>query len=169
MRALATTAAVIAEVLFLSTPAFSQPAVAGIVRDSSGAILPGVTVEASSPVLIEKTRTVVTDGTGQYRIVDLRPGTYELTVTLTGFVTVKRGGIELSGTQTLLIPIEMRVGGVAETITVVGETPIVDTQAAKRGVPTSRDTSQAGPAPPTPRARPTSTAGLTTQSNAYTH
>ena len=71
MRALATGSAVIAAVFFLSTPAFSQPAVAGIVKDSSGAILPGVNVEASSPVLIEKSRTVVTDGTGQYRIVDL--------------------------------------------------------------------------------------------------
>ena len=69
--------------------------ITGVVRDASGAVLPGVTVEASSPVLIEKTRTVVTDGTGQYRIIDLRPGTYELNVTLPGFTTVKRGGIEL--------------------------------------------------------------------------
>ena len=82
MRALTTGLAVIAAVVFLSTPAFSQPAVAGIVKDTSGAILPGVNVEASSPVLIEKSRTVVTDGTGQYRIVDLKPGTYSVTFTL---------------------------------------------------------------------------------------
>src|SRR6476620_4635313 len=97
MRALATGLAVIAAVFFLSTPAFSQPAVAGIVKDSSGAILPGVTVEASSPVLIEKSRTVVTDGTGQYRIVDLKPGTYGVTFTLSGFATIKHEGIELTG------------------------------------------------------------------------
>ena len=79
MRALATGSFVVAVLLLLSTPAFSQPAVAGLVRDSSGAILPGVNVEASSPVLIEKSRTVVTYGTGQYRIVDLKPGTYTVT------------------------------------------------------------------------------------------
>ena len=90
MRALATGSVVIAAILLLSTPAFSQPAVAGTVKDSSGAILPGVNVEASSPVLIEKSRTVVTDGTGQYRIVDLKPGTYTVTFTLSGFATIKR-------------------------------------------------------------------------------
>ena len=84
MRALATGSAVIAAVFFLSTPAFSQAAVAGIVKDSSGALLPGVSVEAASPVLIEKSRSVVTDGTGQYRIVDLTPGTYTVTFTLSG-------------------------------------------------------------------------------------
>jgi hypothetical protein len=89
MRALATGLVVIASVLCLATPAFSQAAVAGTVKDSSGAILPGVSVEASSPALIEKSRTVVTDGTGQYRIVDLKPGTYGVTFTLTGFATIK--------------------------------------------------------------------------------
>jgi len=82
MRALATGLVVIAALVCLSTPAFSQAAVAGAVRDSSGAILPGVNVEASSPVLIEKSRAVVTDGTGQYWIVDLKPGTYTVTFTL---------------------------------------------------------------------------------------
>src|ERR671913_118286 len=71
--------------------------IAGVVKDTSGGVLPGVTVEASSPALIEKVRSVVTDGTGQYRIVDLRPGTYSITATLAGFSTVKRDGIELSG------------------------------------------------------------------------
>ena len=84
-------------ILLLPATAFSQ-VITGTVRDGSGGVLPGVTVEASSPVLIEKTRTAVTDGSGQYRIIDLRAGTYELTATLTGFTTVKRGGIELACT-----------------------------------------------------------------------
>ena len=82
-------------------------ALAGVVRDPSGAILPGVTVEAASPALIEKARSVVTDGTGQYRIVDLRPGTYTLTFTLPGFNTVARTGIELSGSGTVTVNTEM--------------------------------------------------------------
>ena len=100
----------------------------------SGGVLPGVTVEASSPALIEKVRSAVTDGTGQYRIVDLRPGTYSLTFTLPGFSTVKRDGIELTGSQTLTIPVEMRVGGLEETITVTGESPVVDVQTARREI-----------------------------------
>ena len=98
----------------------------------SGAILPGVTVEAASPALIEKARSVVTDGTGQYRIVDLRPGTYTLTFTLPGFNTVARTGIELSGSGTVTVNTEMSVGGLEETITVAGETPVVDVQNATR-------------------------------------
>src|SRR5688500_14483919 len=97
MRALATGSFVVAVLFLLATPAFSRPAVAGIVRDTSGAIMPGVTVEAASPALIEKSRTVVTDETGQFRIVDLRPGTYTVTFTLSGFSTVRREGIELTG------------------------------------------------------------------------
>jgi len=83
--------------------AYAQGSIAGVVKDASGAILPGVTVEASSPALIEKTRSVVTDGTGQYRIVDLRPGTYMVTFTLTGFSTIRREGIELSGSFTATV------------------------------------------------------------------
>ena len=97
-------------VSLLPATVFAQASLTGTVRDASGAVLPGVTVEASSPALIEKTRTAVTDGSGQYRIIDLRPGTYSLTFTLAGFSTVKRDNIELTGTQTLTIPIEMRVG-----------------------------------------------------------
>src|ERR1041384_8360225 len=77
--------------------AFAQATIAGVVKDASGAVLPGVTVEVSSPALIEKTRSAVTDGTGTYRVVDLRPGTYSVTFTLTGFSTVKRDAIELTG------------------------------------------------------------------------
>ena len=68
-----------------------------MVKDTSGAVLPGVTVEAASPALIEKVRTAVTDGAGQYKIVSLLPGTYDVTFTLTGFQTFKREGIEVTG------------------------------------------------------------------------
>src|SRR3954468_24482040 len=88
--------------LFLPAPLLAQ-SITGTVHDASGGVLPGVTVEASSPALIEKTKDAVTDGTGQYRIVDLRPGTYSLTFTLPGFTTVKRDNIELTGTATLTI------------------------------------------------------------------
>ena len=106
--------------------------ITGVVRDTSGAVLPGVTVEASSPVLIEKVRSVVTDGGGQYRIVDLRPGAYSVTFTLPGFSTVRREGVELTGAFTATINAELRVGSLEETITVTGETPIVDVQSAGR-------------------------------------
>jgi hypothetical protein len=114
--------------LLLPTVAFAQASITGVVRDTSGAVLPGVTVEATSPALIEKTRSVVTDGTGQYRIVDLRPGLYTVTFTLTGFSTVKREGIELIGSFVATVNTDLRVGTLAETVTVTGETPIVDVQ-----------------------------------------
>ena len=133
-------------VLLLPATAFAQASLTGTVRDASGAVLPGVTVEAASPALIEKVRSAVTDGTGQYRIIDLRPGTYSLTFTLPGFNTVKRDGIELTGSQTLTIPVEMRVGGIEETITVTGESPVVDVQNARREVVLDNDTIQTIPA-----------------------
>jgi hypothetical protein len=102
--------------------------ITGVVRDTSGGILPGVTVEASSPALIEKARSVVTDGSGQYRIVDLRPGSYTLTFTLQGFSAVRREGVELAGSFTATINVELSVGSVTETVTVSGESPIVDVQ-----------------------------------------
>jgi hypothetical protein len=119
-------------VLFTPALASAQAEVAGTVTDSSGAALPGVTVEAASPVLIEKVRTTVTDNTGQYRIVDLRPGTYTLTLTLSGFTVVRREGVELGGEGVRTINIQMTVGGVAETIVVTGETPTVDIQSTRR-------------------------------------
>ena len=106
----------------------AQGSISGIVRDTSGAVLPGVTVEAASPVLIEKARTAVTDGAGQYRIVDLRPGSYVVTFTLPGFRTVKREGIELAGAFAATVNADLRVGTVEETITVTGEAPVVDVQ-----------------------------------------
>src|SRR6266496_6858219 len=86
--------------LLISATASAQNAngsVVGVVKDASGAVLPGATVEAASPVLIEKSRTAVTDGTGQYRIPDLLPGTYTVTFTLSGFATLKRDGVEVAG------------------------------------------------------------------------
>jgi hypothetical protein len=120
--------------LFLVTPTvvFAQASITGTVRDTSGAVLPGVTVEASSPALIEKARTATTDGSGQYRIVDLRAGEYTVTFTLPGFTTVKREGVALEGTFVSTINIEMRVGELTETITVSGESPIVDVQNVRR-------------------------------------
>ena len=112
--------------------AFAQSSVAGLVRDTTGAVLPGVTVEAASPALIEKVRSVVTDASGQYKIVDLRPGTYTITFTLTGFSVVRREGIELGGSGTVQINADLKVGTLEETITVSGETPIVDVQNAAR-------------------------------------
>ena len=119
---------------FLAIPSLSNAqalgTIAGAVKDASGAILPGVTVEASSPALIEKVRTVVTDGAGQYRIVNLPPGNYTITFGLPGFSTVKREGIEVSPNFTSNIDADLRVGAVEETITVTGESPIVDIQSS---------------------------------------
>ena len=98
-------------------------AIAGTVKDTSGAVLPGVTVEVSSPALIEKTRSSVTDGSGQYKVDALRPGIYSVTFTLPGFNTVKRDNIELTSDFTAAINGEMKVGAVEETITVSAESP----------------------------------------------
>jgi hypothetical protein len=114
--------------LALPVVAFAQASITGVVRDTSGGVLPGVTVEAASPALIEQARTVVTDGTGQYRIIDLRPGTYAVTFTLAGFNAVKREGIVLTGSLTATVNADLRVGGLEETITVSGQTPVVDVQ-----------------------------------------
>src|SRR6185369_10797506 len=100
--------------------AHAQSSIAGVARDTSGAVLPGVTVEAASDVLIEKVRSAVTDGNGLYRIVDLRPGTYTVTFTLPGFKTYKRDGLVLTGTFTASVDADMAVGGVEETVTVTG-------------------------------------------------
>src|SRR3989442_13438300 len=106
----------------------SSGGIAGIVRDATGAVLPGVTVEAASPALIEKARTVVSDDHGQYKIVDLRPGLYAVTFTLPGFGTVKREGVELTTGFTATVNAEMKVGSLQETVTVTGASPVVDTQ-----------------------------------------
>jgi hypothetical protein len=104
--------------------------ITGVVRDASGAVLPGVTVEAASPALIEKVRSVTTGGDGVYRLVDLRPGAYSVTFTLPGFTTVVRDGIDLPSSFTATVNAELKVGGVEETITVTGEAPVVDVTSA---------------------------------------
>jgi len=106
--------------------------ITGVAKDASGAVLPGVTVEAASPALIEKVRTAVTDGSGQYRIINLPPGTYSVTFSLTGFSNVRREGLEVSVGVTAQVNADMKVGAVAETITVTGETPVVDVQSASQ-------------------------------------
>ena len=126
-------AAVLMSTTLLSPAAFAQIGASGIggtVRDSSGAVLPGVTVEASSPALIEKVRTVVTDDRGEYKIINLVPGTYTVTFTLTGFQSIRREGIELTANFTATMSAELQVGAVAETVIVSGASPIVDVQNA---------------------------------------
>jgi Carboxypeptidase regulatory-like domain len=122
--------AVIGAVAVLPDAASAQSAIAGVVRDASGGVPPGVNVEASSEVLIEKTRSVVTDGAGQYKIVDLRPGTYIVTFTLPGFTTIKRENVQLPAEFTSTINAEMKVGTIEESITVSAESPVVDVTTA---------------------------------------
>ena len=164
MRSPAKFLAILALLLAPAT-AFAQATLTGTVRDTSGAVLPGVTVEAASPALIEKVRSATTDGAGLYRIIDLRPGTYSLTFTLPGFTTIKRDGVELAGTQTLTVAVEMRVGGLEESITVSGETPVVDVQSARREVVIDRDMVQTIPATRSVGGLLNATAGLTVDNN----
>src|SRR3954466_6299004 len=132
MRSIVRIAAALTWVALLPSAVYAQVTLAGTVKDASGAVLPGVTVEASSPALIEKTRTATTDATGQYRIESLQPGTYTVTFSISGFWTLRRGDVPLSGTGVGKIDADMKVGGVSETITVTGETPVVDVQSTRR-------------------------------------
>lgn len=137
----------VAVALFVALPGVAAAqSLAGTVRDTSGAVLPGVTVEASSPALITKVRTGVTDDTGQYRIPDLPPGAYKVTFTLAGFATVVREGLVLSGGGVMTIGAEMRVGGLEESITVTGESPVVDVQTARQQMTIDGDIVRALPA-----------------------
>jgi hypothetical protein len=145
MRILGATCLLVALIVVAPSSAFAQASITGTVRDTSGAVLPGVTVEASSPALIEKVRTATTDGNGFYRIVDLRAGEYTVTFSLQGFTTVKREGVNLEGSFTATINGELRVGALTETITVTGESPIVDVQSVKRQVVLDNDTISAIP------------------------
>ena len=129
-RGLGRLAIALAWLAFAPTATFAQSAIAGAVKDATGAVLPGVTVEAASDVLIEKVRTVTTDEAGLFRIVDLRPGIYKMTFTLPGFNTVIREGVELPANFTSTINIDMRVGALEETVTVTGASPIVDVKSA---------------------------------------
>src|SRR5215471_2289956 len=111
----------------IPTMAYAQASIVGTVKDSSGAVMPGVSVEASSSALIEKTRSVVTNESGQYSIESLRPGSYTVTFALPGFSSVKREGVELAGTFIATVNAEMKVGGLAEAVTVSAESPLIDT------------------------------------------
>jgi hypothetical protein len=145
MRGLITVLVLVWWIVLLPTAAAAQAVIAGTVKDASGAVLPGVDVEAASPALIEKVRAAVTDGTGQYRIEDLRPGTYTVTFSLQGFSTTKREGIELSGSFTATVNADLKVGSLAETVTVTGESPIVDVQSARRETVVSNEILKAIP------------------------
>jgi Carboxypeptidase regulatory-like domain len=106
--------------------------IAGVVRDTSGAVLPGVTVEAASPALIEKVRSVTTGEDGSYRVLDLRPGTYSVTFSLAGFRTIRRNEIDLPASFTATVSIDMEIGAVAETVTVTGGAPLVEGRCGDR-------------------------------------
>ena len=117
---------VVASLVLVPALARAQSVFTGTVKDTSGAVMPGVTVEAASPVLIEKVKSTITDENGQYRIVDLRPGTYTLTFTLPGFNTQTRDGVELQSNFTATINVELGVGTLQESVTVSGASPVVD-------------------------------------------
>jgi hypothetical protein len=152
-------------VVLLPASVYAQASITGIVRDTSGAVLPGVTVEASSPVLIEKVRSAVTDGSGVYRIVDLLPGTYAVEFTLPGFATIRREGVELTGSFAATINTELKVGALEETITVTGETPVVDTQNTLRQTVLSKDLIQTLPATRAYGSLLNATPGVTVDNN----
>ena len=144
-RGIAAAICVVLGISMLPAAARAQSTIAGVVKDTSGAVLPGVTVEASSDVLIERTRAVITDAAGQYKIVDLRPGVYVVTFTLTGFQTFRRDGLELPSSFTATVNADLRLGGLEETLTVTGESPIVDVQSTVHTQVLSRDLLDAVP------------------------
>jgi hypothetical protein len=137
--------AAVACIALVPSVAHAQSAIGGTVKDTTGAVLPGVTVEAASPVLIERTKTVVTDAEGNYKIVDLRPGTYVITFSLEGFSTFKREGLELPSNFTATVNAEMRVGALEEALTVTGASPVVDVQSNVKSQVLSRDVLDAVP------------------------
>ena len=141
--------------------ALGQSGFAGVVKDTTGAVLPGVTVEAASPALIERSRTFVTDDQGQYRIVDLRPGTYTVTFTLSGFSSVKRDGIDLTANFIATLNAELRVGSIEETVTVSGASPLVDVHSVQQQNVLTRAIQDALPTPRNFQALAVTTPGVT--------
>ena len=144
-RAVCCAAVLFAAVFLVARESAAQNSIAGVVKDTSGAMMPGVTVEASSPALIEKTRAAVSDGTGQYRIVDLPPGMYSVTFTLTGFRTVVRQDIQLQGNFTAQVNADLQIGALEETLTVTGVSPTVDVINNQSSVVLDRDVLDAIP------------------------
>jgi len=132
MRAVRRASLILVFVFFALPHSAAAQSIVGVVKDNTGSVLPGVNVEATSPALIEKVRAVVSDGSGQYRFENLVPGIYSVTYTLPGFSTFKRDAVEVTTGVTVTINAEMKVGGLQETITVSGETPVVDVQNSTR-------------------------------------
>jgi hypothetical protein len=147
-----------------SAQSLSSGGIAGVVRDATGAVLPGVTVEASSPALIEKVRDAVTDEQGQYKIVELRPGTYSVTFTLAGFNTLKRDGVEVTTGFTATVNGELRIGALEETVTVTGSSPVVDSHNVRTQALLSNETLSAIPTNKTFQAFAALTVGVTVSS-----
>jgi len=145
IRRLLMAAGAAAILLALPTAAHAQSAFAGVVKDATGAVLPGVTVEAASPALIEKVRTATTDGNGAYKIDNLRPGVYTLTFNLPGFSSVKRDGVELASNFTATINADLKVGAMEETVTVSGQSPVVDVQSNSKAQVLPREVLDAVP------------------------
>jgi hypothetical protein len=145
MRRAITTLYVVAFGLFLPAAAWAQATLAGEVRDTSGAVLPGVTVEASSPALIEKVRTGVSDSNGRYRIEALQPGAYTVAFSLPGFAIIRREGITVSGSGVITVDAELKVGGLQETVTVTGEASVVDVTSTKREITLDNETMRSLP------------------------
>ena len=137
---------VAAGAVLLTAATVQAQTIAGTVKDASGAVMPGVTVEVASPALIEKVRSAVTDGAGQYRIVSLSPGVYDVTFTVPGFNTVKRTGVELTGDFTATVNADLKVGSLEETITVSGASPLVDVQSLTTQTVLTREVIDALPA-----------------------
>ena len=137
--------ATVVAILLLPAAAWAQSSITGVVRDTSGAVLPGVTVEANSPVLIEGSRAGVTDSQGLYRVPDLRPGVYTVTFTLPGFSSVRREGLELRAEFAATVNAEMNVGALEETVTVSGEAPTVDIRSSRAQVQFEKDTLESLP------------------------
>ena len=135
----------VSSLLLLPGAAWAQSSITGVVRDTSGAVLPGVTVEASGPALIEGSRTAVTDSQGAYRIVDLRPGVYTVSFTLSGFSTLRREGFDLPAEFTATVNADLTVGALEETITVSGEAPTVDLRSSRAQVQFAQETLESLP------------------------
>src|SRR5204863_4083153 len=125
--------------LLLPGAVSAQSSITGLVKDTTGAVLPGVTIETTSPAIIEKVRTAVSDGQGRYTIIDLRPGVYRVTFTVPGFTTFVQDRIDLPSNFTATVNAEMKLGAVEESVTVSGQSPVVDVQNAQRTTVLSRD------------------------------
>jgi hypothetical protein len=165
---LAVTAGVLVACVAGTAHAQQRASIVGVVQDSTGAVLPGVTVEASSPVLIEKSRSTITDAAGRYAVVDLRPGTYDVTFSLEGFSSVKRSGIELQGAFTAQVNATLNVGAMEETLTVTGASPVVDTQSTQSQAVLNRQILDALPAARSMQGGASLVPGVTFYSQGFT-